>query len=170
MTATRIPSTPWDEVSLRIQNACPQKACVINSDLQPIILEAMRRKDEARADDAAIEEMPILEEIDMVEIAEPEEAGGPGRLRRIREALDLEFGPGAASADAVRAGDSYQPLVGNAERIGDFFACGEFRAAYLEREGAGDVAVLGQGPPVAVDVAQRCPRDRLLRLLGRLTV
>ena len=32
----------WDEVTLSIQNECPQKENKINSDLQPIIIEAMR--------------------------------------------------------------------------------------------------------------------------------
>ena len=37
----------WDEVTLSIQNVCPQKEKKIESDLQVVLLEAMRLKDEA---------------------------------------------------------------------------------------------------------------------------
>ena len=50
----------WEEVTLSIQNECPQKDNKINSDLQPIILEAMRLKDEA--DDADNEVFSETEE------------------------------------------------------------------------------------------------------------
>jgi hypothetical protein len=38
----------WDEVSLSIQNTCPQTVKRIDGDLQGILLEAMRQKDEEK--------------------------------------------------------------------------------------------------------------------------
>ncbi|MBW1707509.1 MAG: response regulator, partial [Deltaproteobacteria bacterium] len=48
----------WDEVTLSIQNVCPQKEKKIESDLQVVLLEAMRLKDEA----AQAEEPKVLTE------------------------------------------------------------------------------------------------------------
>jgi CheY-like chemotaxis protein len=65
----------WDEVALHIQNDCPRETGVINSDLQPIILEAMRLRDEAQAEGGGDEGLPLLEEIDLIEIGETPPAG-----------------------------------------------------------------------------------------------
>ncbi len=64
----------WDEVNLSIQNICNQKENRINSDLQPIILDAMRLKDEANdLMEADVEE----EEIEELTPIEPEAPAPP---------------------------------------------------------------------------------------------
>ncbi len=49
----------WDEVSLNIQNSCQQKAQKIKKDLQAILLEAMRLKDERMQQ---VEPLAVMEE------------------------------------------------------------------------------------------------------------
>jgi hypothetical protein len=41
----------WDDVSLSIQNTCAQKEKKVTGDVQGILLEAMRRKDEMTAEE-----------------------------------------------------------------------------------------------------------------------
>ena len=49
----------WDEVTLSIQNECPPMENRIQSDLQPIILEAMRLRDEKESKDADASEIVL---------------------------------------------------------------------------------------------------------------
>ncbi|MCP4687164.1 MAG: response regulator [Desulfobacterales bacterium] len=55
----------WDEVNLSIQNICNQKENLINSDLQPIILDAMRLKDEANDRENSETEDEVIEELEL---------------------------------------------------------------------------------------------------------
>ncbi len=50
----------WEDVTLFIQNECPSRKNVINSDLQPIIMKAVEMKDEL--DEAAREQGPVAED------------------------------------------------------------------------------------------------------------
>jgi len=54
----------WEEVNLSIQNECPKKERKIEGDLQGILIEAMRRKDEATAE--VIEPEPVVEKKEKV--------------------------------------------------------------------------------------------------------
>ncbi len=50
----------WEDVTLYIQNECPPRANVINSDLQPIIMKAVEMKDDL--DERAREDGPVADD------------------------------------------------------------------------------------------------------------
>jgi CheY-like chemotaxis protein len=73
----------WDAVNLSIQNGCALKENKIQSDLQALILEAARRKDED-----APEEVPesVMEQI------EPGEDDSAALLKKLKERIENEIG------------------------------------------------------------------------------
>ena len=71
----------WDEVTLSIQDDCAIKEKKIDEDLQAILFDAMRLKDEAGEDEEA-----FSEELDV----ELDEALDLGPIDKLDETLDLE--------------------------------------------------------------------------------
>ncbi|MCK5416865.1 MAG: response regulator, partial [Desulfobacterales bacterium] len=73
----------WDAVNLSIQNGCALKENKIQSDLQALILEAMRRKDEDEP-----EEVPesVMEQI------EPGEDDPADLLKKLKERIENQIG------------------------------------------------------------------------------
>ena len=79
----------WDDVTLSIQNICPHKKNRIEEDLQALLLEAMRLKDEAEGRDPAF---PHRFEDEQTERAPGEETLEKARfIRDIRNELEREL-------------------------------------------------------------------------------
>ena len=154
----------WDEVDVSIQNACLQKEMVIGGELQPILLEAMRLKDEHQEKNAVPDDALLLEEIELIEVSPDDDAITENRLKRVRDGLASALGDNAGVKRIVEDA-SLAPLVKYAQNLGSFLSLGSFNAGYLTREGGSGTAILPGQPPIAVEVAERCPRDRLMRAL-----
>lgn len=157
----------WDEVALSIQNVCVTKKNVIKSELQPIILEAMRQKDEAHDGGDTVDEVTIIDEIDLIEILEEPEERQTGRGRSIEQKMASLLG-GKLGIERISPAEPWKPLLAQTQEVAGFFSLGRPRAAYLAREGKKDIGLL-QGDAAAVfELAPRCNRDRLLAALSRL--
>jgi hypothetical protein len=150
----------WDEVTLSIQNDCPQKDNKINSDLQPIILEAMRLKDEA--DD--IEEETIEDDEETIEqITLDENQMSP--IDRIKTRLDMEIGERCGLED-IYQDDSMNGLVETLSALGDSFSFGAMRLGYIDRGEATDTILLPGNPSTIITVDPKCPRDKIIQVLS----
>jgi CheY-like chemotaxis protein len=153
----------WDEVNLSIQNVCPQKGKKIESDLQAILLEAMRLKDEA----AQMEETQVLmEEKQKPEKApEPEEPEITNSIQSIQGRLEREFGERWRAVDIYKDG-SWDGLIVQMDRIGAFFEAGKLKAGYIDRGKSNDFILLPGKQTTVISVNPKCPRDRILQVLG----
>ena len=109
----------WEEVTLSIQNVCPQKKNMINSELQPIILEAMRIKDEAQESDGDISDD------DQGERPDEDLAGGsvelpPAMIKRIRQTLENRIGHRCGVED-IYIDETWDHLQNIVAKLGVFF-------------------------------------------------
>ena len=150
----------WEEVTLSIQNECPQKDNKINSDLQPIILEAMRLKDEADdnegetfEDDEETIEQITLEETDV------------SSIDRIKSRLDIEIGERCGLED-IYQDDSMNGLVETLSAMGSAFNFGAMRLGYIDRGAATDTILLPGNPSTIITVDPKCPRDKIIQVLS----
>ena len=153
----------WDEVSLSIQNVCPQKERKIDSDLQVVLLEAMRLKDEA----AQKEETQVLvEEEQKIEKApEPEEPEAQNSMQSIQGRLEKEFG------ERWRAEDIYQDntwdgLIVQMAGVGALFEAGKFEVGYIDRGESNDFILVPGKEATVILVDPKCPRDRIIKALS----
>ncbi|MDH3798808.1 MAG: response regulator, partial [Desulfobacterales bacterium] len=101
----------WDAVNLSIQNGCALKENKIQSDLQPLILEAMRRKDEEEP-----EEVPesVMEQI------EPSGEEPADRLKRLKLRIEQEIGPQCGLEDLYQD-EFWDSRVAQLSKAGEFF-------------------------------------------------
>ena len=148
----------WDEVTLSIQNECLQKENKINSDLQPIILEAMRLKDEAEDEEHVAGEEDTIEEIEIVDTPLT-------FVEKVKNLLAKEVGERCGLED-IYQDNSMQPVVNAVSELGAVFHIGIFKIGYLDQGAAADTVVLAGNPSTIIKVNPKCPRDKIIQVLN----
>ena len=149
----------WDDVSLSIQNACLQKERRIHRDLQAILLDAMRLKDELRrmGKGPAPRKKPSAPAPEKIERVKPAE--------RVKQFLKKEVGDGYGIED-VYEDNSWESFVEGISRVGAAFKAGELKVAYIDRGEAKDFILLPGESVTVVAVNPKCARDRIMEALG----
>lgn len=154
----------WEEVSLSIQNVCPVKDKIIESDLRAILLEAMRLKDEQEDTRKQAVSETVKEEA--LEGVQSEKQGPESFTEKIRAGLKDVLGGRAAQAD-VYQDPSWDGIMVEIARAGALFDAGELKVGYVSKHQAKDFMLLpGQDKTTVITVDRKCPRDRLMEILG----
>ncbi|MGD2185518.1 MAG: response regulator [Desulfobacterales bacterium] len=146
----------WDAVNLSIQNGCAIKENKIQSDLQALILEAVRRKDEDEP-----EEVPesVMEQI------EPQEDDPANLLKKLKQRIENEIGQQCGLEDLYQD-DFWDSRVSQLSKAGEFFNFGKFRLGYIDNRDTNDYILLPGQKTTVITVDPKCPRDKLLRVIS----
>jgi DNA-binding response OmpR family regulator len=149
----------WDDVSLSIQNSCAQKERRIHRDLQAILLDAMRLKDELKR----LGKRPTPRKNPSTPANEKIEGSNP--VERVKQVLKREAGEGYGIED-VYEDNSWESFVEGVRRLGAAFKAGEFKVGYVDRgESSGFILIPGESVTV-VAVNPKCARDRIVEALS----
>jgi len=145
----------WDAVNLSIQDGCALKQDKIKSELQPLILEAMRRKDESEP-----EEIPesVLEQI------EPPQEGPAERLNRLKKRIEEQIGQQCGLEDLYQD-DFWDSRMAQLSRAGEFFHLGKMMLAYIDSGDRSDYILIPGPKTTIITVDPKCPRDKLIRVI-----
>ena len=143
----------WDEVTLSIQNNCSLKEKKIHRELQAILLEAMRLKDE----EGQKEEVPLVEEEKLGE--------SPTTLDQIEDQLEKELGDRSGVRDIFHD-DSWDGLIRQATSIASSFDMGMLKVGYIDKGEADDFALLPGNKTIIVSINPKSPRDRIIQVLS----
>jgi len=164
----------WDKVALSIQDACVVEKKQIKDDLQAILMEAMRLKDEreeAGTDPGSAEEIELEfadEEIELetaeIDTAAPEPVESI-RTDPIREKLS-RLGSEKKYMKAIIQDKRWDALLTELTRIGSLFDSGKLKACYLNCGEITDLIVLPGENTSVVSMTARSPRDRILKVLS----
>ena len=152
----------WDEVSLNIQNSCKLKTKKIKKDLQAILLEAMRMKDERDQQD---EPIPLVTDEKNSELTLMDPGKGPSVIEQLMDLMEKEFEQGSGVED-IYYDDSWEGLVNGIITLGGFFDGGELKAGYVDKGEPMDFILVPREKVVVISVNPRCPRDRIMEVLG----
>jgi CheY-like chemotaxis protein len=149
----------WDDVSLSIQNSCPQRERRIHRDLQAILLDAMRLKDELKriVKPATPRKKPATPAEEKIERLSP--------VERVKQFLKKEVGEGYGIED-VYEDNSWESFVKGIRRLGAAFEAGEFKVAYIDRGQSSDFVLLPGESVTVVAVKPKCARDRIMEALS----
>jgi len=148
----------WEQVSLSIQNSCQQKEKRIDRDLQAILLEAMRLKDERRSrgkDPSGKDSGRKQEGAKVKELS----------LEGVKTVLAAHFAEGAGVED-IYEDESWDALIREVQRLSALIRAGEFKAGYVDRGETRDSIILPGERPIVISVNPKCPRDRLMEILS----
>ncbi len=154
----------WEQVNLSIQNGCPLRQKKIQSEMQQLILETARRKDEK---DALIKPEPKVAAIKApVGKNVPSFESDPGDfIRKIRDKIECEVGPSCGLEDVYQDA-SWDSRVSHLAGAGDFFQIGALVQGYVDRGEASDYILLPGEKTTVIAVNPRCPRDKILQILS----
>jgi CheY-like chemotaxis protein len=146
----------WDQVNLSIQNGCALKEKRMHSEMQHLILEAARRKDENKADNSP---RPGLKTVPLPETDQ--------RLtvKSIRKKIESGAGTDCGVED-IYQDNSWESLVLQFSRAGELFDLGTLQLGYVDRGEANDYIILPGEDTTVVSLNPKCPRDKLLKILG----
>jgi CheY-like chemotaxis protein len=149
----------WDDVSLSIQNSCPQKERRIHRDLQAILLDAMRLKDELKrvGKGPTPAKKPSARERERVQRISP--------VERVKQFLRKEVGEGYGIED-VYEDNSWEGFVKGIRTLGATLKAGEIKAAYIDRGEPKDFILLPGDSVTVVAVNPKCARDRIMEALS----
>ena len=150
----------WDEVTLSIQNECPEMDNNINSDLQPIILEAMRLKDEAQLSPGDLTD-PNRELVD----DEGTVKGRVSTVGRIKDLLRNQVGDRCGLED-IYEDDALDGLLQPMIEFGGKCNFGNIKLVYFDSGGEADTIVVAGERNTVVTVNPKCPRDKIIQVLS----
>jgi DNA-binding response OmpR family regulator len=140
----------WEPVSMVLQNSCAARENRIQKKLCQLILEAARRRDE-KASLAASAGTPS-----------PAAAESPARVRsRIEKALGAGGGVEAISEDP-----SWRDRLLRISQCGERLKFGKLTLACLNWGDSRDHIIRPGEPPLVIVVGPKCPREKLMQLLG----
>ncbi|MBU2621263.1 MAG: response regulator [Proteobacteria bacterium] len=164
----------WEQVVLSIQNECQAKENKIQSDLQGLILDAMRIKDEKSE---AAEETPVVPEntpvvpasipvvpksITVVAEAKTEK---PDPVSTVRTRIMKNLGS-RSGVDDIYYDSSWDGLISQMSRLGAFFRIGKIKAVFVDIGEPRNFILKHDKETVVVAVSPRCPRDRVMQILN----
>lgn len=183
----------WEDVTLYIQNECPSKENVINSDLQPIIMKAVEMKDDldemnsdASGDDGPValseDALPAGNDLAMDNpsiIEEPAPAPTPETVapaatpqkvvalpfvEKVRKVFEREVG--GKDLKDIYEDDGLLEKVRTLTRLENLFDFGPLKVAYIESGHNIDQVLLPAKKTVVLNVAAKGPRDKIIRVLS----
>ncbi len=155
----------WDNVSLSIQNVCRLRENRINSDLQGILLEAMRRKDEEQEKNDEVVWLDVeeeeSEEVDSRLIFAEEADGLSGEEIRelIMNRLVREFMPEDISTDL-----SWNPMINEISKLGEVLGSGKLKVGFADTGSSVNYILVPGMETKVLSMNRTCPRDLIIEL------
>ncbi len=143
----------WDQASLSIQNDCSVKEKRIRKELNSILLEAARLKDESKT---AMSKMAARL---------PNAAEEGVDLGTIRLRIEAGLGPRRVVEDIFRD-EEWTRRIKEISELGEGMGLGRLVVGYIERGTPNDFILCGRDDPFVLAVKPNCPRDKLLQVLG----
>ena len=143
----------WEEVNISIQNVCPKMENKIESDLQPLILEVARLKDENRTKKKEVEEVKA-------QVAEPLDT-----LDDIKYKIEKQLGSKCRLED-LYIDTSLDDWAVQMSSVGDFFGIGKLKVCYLDKGETNDTILLPGKNTTVISVGSKCPKDKIIQVLS----
>lgn len=154
----------WDKVTISIQNVCPPIENRIKSDLQPLILEASRLKDE---EDAPDEPQPkAAQKPQVVKEKATAEPPPPDAISQIKQKLQNEIGQRCGLQDIYKD-NSWGDLIQQLSTTGSIFQAGKLKLCYIDRGEPFDYILLPGREITVLTVSPKCPRDKIIQVLNK---
>ncbi len=143
----------WEEVNISIQNICPKMENKIESELQPLILEVARLKDENKITKKDVEEVKAHE-------VEPLDT-----LDDIKYKIEKQVGSNCRLED-LYIDTSLDDWAVQVSSVGDFFGLGKLKVCYLDKGESNDTILLPGKNTTVISVGSKCPKDKIIQVLS----
>ena len=146
----------WDQVNLSIQNGCVLQEKRIYNEIQHLILEAARRKDE---------NLPEVVPASAMEEIKSFESDTGAFIRDIKEKIECDIGPSCGLED-IYHDNSWDNRLVQLSKAGEFLNIGKMILGYIDTGDPNDYILMPGEKTVVLSVHSKCPRDKLLQILS----
>ncbi|MGB5421312.1 MAG: response regulator [Desulfobacterales bacterium] len=150
----------WDKVTISIQNDCPPIENQIQSELQPLILEAARLKDEATSPDGDLGETE-----GPTEETDAEEVTSSDPISRIRQAIEKRIGR-AGGVEDIYQDTSWDGFIHRLSALGDLFRSGPIKLCFVDKGESSDHIIIPGRKTTVISVSPKSPRDKIMKALS----
>jgi len=161
----------WDSVTLSIQDECAIKQKKIKGELQAILFDAMRMKDEADGAPEDFEEKPPAAKTPPpVKAAAKKAAPKKAAELSFPDLLRQKYAAAAGSInslDDVYVDDSWFELLEHVKMIAPLFSAGPLKLCYVNRGERLNLIIIPGDEPTVLAVTGDCPRDQVLEALRK---
>ena len=156
----------WDLVSLQIQKSCPLETKKIQKDMQAILLETMRLKDE----NASFQNESAFHSISE---GESRQVSLPNvrpvlDIEQLKKTIDGELGRTSGLEDIYHDGN-WSNILKKISWLGSVFAAGQLKVVHFVSHEKGVYFLLPDRDGTVVTVNTKCHRDHMIALLSTLT-
>lgn len=149
----------WDSPSLSIQDTCVLDKKVIKEDLQAVLFDAMRLKDEAGEDVSAFQETSEESPPPPQKPATSQKQTPP---QKTKPAPKSEHKKGI---ETIEKDDRWDDLMETANNLGRAINAGSFKACYIDSGKKKGLVLLPGDETTMVTLEKNCPGDVIRRLL-----
>ncbi len=153
----------WDKVTISIQNHCPSIENKIQSELQPLILDATRMKDEAEPHDRSPRGAKG-EDIDEESVVAEIRTSNPSQ--RIKNAIEKRIGQEAGIID-IYQDKSCDGLIRQFSNLGKLYGLGTLKVFFIDGGDPLDRIIIPGRKTTVISVSPKSPRDKILNALSQ---
>ena len=150
----------WEKVTISIQNDCPPIDNKIQRELQTLILEAARLKDEAASPDDDLGEAD-----EPIEKTEVEEVTSSNPINRIRHAIETRIGQ-ADGVEDIYQDTSWDVFIRRLSVLGKLFRSGPMKLCFVDKGELSDHIIIPGRKTTVISVSPKSPRDKIMKALS----
>jgi CheY-like chemotaxis protein len=152
----------WEKVTLSIQDVCAVKEKKIKGDLQAILFDAMRLKDESA--DSADQPMGPSDPPEPDTTPPPQMAQEPSITENIRKKLE-KASRGRDGLEDIYEDHRWDHLVDKAKQLGGMCQAGNLKSCYVDDGRLNKFILLSGNTTTVISVKPDCPRDIIMKIL-----
>jgi CheY-like chemotaxis protein len=154
----------WGKVTLSIQNECAVKKKNIDRDLQALLIDAVRLRDEAIANEKQVAETQKTNGLkSKIVESKPKTLPVEDIVRKKIE----EVKGGSKYLKDIYQDNSWSGLVKQASKVGKFFVAGTLKSCYIDRGKETNYILLPEKEITVISIDSNSPRDMFLQALNK---
>ena len=168
----------WSEVSISIENHCLQKRRIIDGDLQAILLEAMRLKDESSDDGLSFDEDDEIQAVHnvkkSVQSAQPidilqnkpelePKITDPIRIleNKLKKSAKTAFG-----IENIKIETEKEPLIEKILMLGELLKCGSLKLFSMSENNKPEKIIIPGNEILSIELGPKSSRDDIIKTLS----
>ena len=159
----------WDKVTLAIQDECAIKEKRIDGDLQAILFDAIRIKDEAghgKIQDGMGKNALSSGKALPADAAEESASASSAPRHHIRDKIEAHLGRQVRGVVDIAESGQWSDSLAQMASLGLSFGAGSLRSMFVGQNDPNDYIIVPGAQNIIITVTAQCPRDRLLDILS----
>jgi len=171
----------WDNISLSIENSCRSTLLKIDQDLQSILVEAMRLKDEKKATGneptmppppkkpepapRPTASKPVQKAAPQKPVSTSEKPPETTLVDQVKNKLETSLGEKSKSFD-IYTDEGWESFLRHCDLVGRFFKTGNLKSCYVDNGNQSDYIIIPDKKPVIIETKAKSSYETILQIVS----